>query len=170
MQAANGSGVPSRRRTSSTGVPPRDDTVVQCILERVSKFQGYVSIDNIEELQVTSYQESQQFRLHYDWFGGKTTHERVSTFFGILDADCDNCGTSFPRISVNWTAHDQRWCQYVDCESESLVIRPIPGSAIFWRNVLPGTLVGDKRTAHEGLPLTRGFKTGVNIWTLVKIK
>jgi prolyl 4-hydroxylase len=45
-----------------------------------------------------------------------------------------------------------------------VTFRPIPGNAVFWQN-LHGDGTGDRRTLHAGLPLTRGMKLGMNIWT-----
>lgn len=90
--------------------------------------------------------------------------QRVSTIFAVLEATCDDCGTRFPAISVDWSKEDKRWCQFIDCNDTSgITIRPIPGNALFWKNV-NSTGGGDYRTLHAGLP-GNGTKTGLNIWT-----
>lgn len=121
----------------------------------------------IEKLQLTKYVTGQLFLDHYDWgtmYNG--TVNRETTFFGIVEASCTECGTSFPLIEADWASEDERWCRIVDCDSRHLIIRPIPGSATFWVNLLPdGT--GDERLLHSGLPpkTEEGRKTGLNIWT-----
>jgi prolyl 4-hydroxylase len=65
---------------------------------------------------------------------------------------------------------DERWCEYVNCDAEAedgVVFRPVQGNAVFWRN-LKGSgkgWVGDRRTVHAGLPVQRGEKVGMNVWT-----
>lgn len=36
---------------------------------------------------------------------------------------------------------------------------------LFWRNLLPNGQ-GDPRTLHAGMPLTKGIKVGLNIWSM----
>ena len=82
-----------------------------------------------------------------------------------IDADCEHCGTQFPRLSVDWTQKDPRWCDFVECdELEKLTVKAIPGSAVFWKN-LHETGWGNPKTLHAGLPVENGSKVGVNIWT-----
>lgn len=167
VAAKNGSEVFSTYRTSYSTYVDRQDPVSQCIHRRVSEFQGFVPVDDVEALQVTAYKEGQEFRTHVDWFGSNAnvTKDRVTTFFGTLEADCENCGTQFPDLPFNWSGLSEEWCRFVDCQSEALTVLPLPGSALFWRNLyINGT--GDRRTRHSGQRLSRGTKTGVNIWTL----
>jgi len=167
----NGTKLISSQRTSSSAFLPKDDPVARCVSERAAEFQGYEALENIEGLQITAYTESQEYRDHFDWYGRKmnTSTDRVTTIFGILEADCDNCGTRFPRIPVKWETEDRRWCRIVDCNSSALVVKPLPGSALFWRN-LESDGSGDQRMLHAGMPLSRGFKTGLNIWTRQEIE
>jgi hypothetical protein len=53
----------------------------------------------------------------------------------------------------------------VSSEDERLTVKPIPGSILFWRNLLPNGQ-GDPMTLHAGLPLTNGIKVGLNIWSM----
>ncbi|EME44323.1 hypothetical protein DOTSEDRAFT_34790 [Dothistroma septosporum NZE10] len=166
VAAKNGTEMFSSERSSRTAYIPKDDPVAKCIYDRVSAFQGYEPLENIESLQVTAYQQDQQYRDHFDWFGPKAnvTKDRITTFFGVLEADCDNCGTNFPDLPVSWDGQDERWCRFVDCTASSVTVLPVPGSALFWKN-LHSDGTGDRRMRHAGLPLTRGTKTGLNIWT-----
>lgn len=123
----------------------------------------------MEDLQLTRYTEGQQYTAHYDWAMDPSKRDqrtnRDTTFFVILEADCSNCGTRFPKISVDWKQEDQRWCRLVDCNSnDALTVQARPGSATFWRN-LHEDGAGDLRTLHAGLPVAGGRKTGLNIWT-----
>ena len=152
----------SNNRTSSTAILPVNDAVIQCIAKRASEFQGFVPLYNID-LQATRYTEGEEYKPHWDW-GGHNRY-RDTTFFGIIDVSCETCGTNFPALGVNWAHEDQRWCQFVDCDNmQSLTVRPVAGSALFWRN-LHSNGTGDIRTLHAGLPARGGVKIGLNVWT-----
>ncbi|KAK4616796.1 uncharacterized protein CLAFUR5_12308 [Fulvia fulva] len=162
-----GEWITSPHKTSTTAYFPKDDPVARCISERAAQFQGYESIDDVDRLQVTSYVSTQEVKAHYDWYGALEKvepHDCKTTFFGILDADCEDCGTNFPKIKMTWARQDRKWCRLVDCDSSSLTVLPTPGSAVFWRN-LHTNGSGYVRTLHAGMPWSRGEKVGLNIWT-----
>lgn len=154
----------SPERTSSTAYLPTNDSVVTAVLQRVAELQGYLPVESLD-MQVTSYQEGQQYKPHWDWFlePGRSTN-RLSTIFAILEANCEKCGTQFPKIRVDWKQRDSQWCKIVDCEEEVLTTRNIPGAAIYWRN-LDSSGRGRDDVLHAGLPAVNGTKTGLNIWT-----
>lgn len=159
----------SPERTSSTAFLPATDHIANCVRERAAEFQGYIPVANIERLQVTHYDAGQEFKVHYDWRvsseAANRTGDRLSTFFGILESNCENCGTWFPRMSANWAQEDKRWCHFVNCSRrDSLEIIPVPGSALFWRN-LHEDGSGDESVLHAGLKVESGVKVGLNIWT-----
>lgn len=86
---------------------PNDDHIVQCVTQRAAEFQGYAPIRNIETLQVVHYGPGQQYQPHYDWGVANAGHaERFSTFFVTLEANCTECGTSFPNLAIDWTTLD----------------------------------------------------------------
>ncbi|EMD84930.1 hypothetical protein COCC4DRAFT_154660 [Bipolaris maydis ATCC 48331] len=161
----------SDTRNSSTAYIPADDPIGICIQARAAEFQGYMNLKLMETLQLTKYTKDQLFLDHYDFKHNDEispgTYNRETTFFGILEATCEECGTRFPRIQANWTHEDPRWCRIVDCDAADLVVKPTPGSATFWVNLLPdGT--GNEDLLHGGLPpqAESGKKIGLNIWTL----
>ncbi|KAH7069024.1 oxidoreductase-like protein [Paraphoma chrysanthemicola] len=166
----NGSELVGHERTSFTAFLPSNDSVVERITARASEFQGYTSMKQHESLQLTRYRAGQQYKPHWDWFPvpeapPSNYSNRLSTFFVILEANCTTCGTRFPDLGVDWTKEDVRWCSIVDCEGKGVItFRPIPGNAVFWKN-LRGGGEGDGRTLHAGLPPETGVKTGWNIWT-----
>lgn len=117
------------------------------------------------------YGPSEHFALHKDW--GRLSpagHERTTTFFGFLKAECNECGTHFPHLEFDRAAGgpdaEEDWCRLLECESSKngTVFRALQGSAVFWRN-LDDDGVGDGRTLHAGLPPESGEKIGLNIWT-----
>lgn len=51
-----------------------------------------------------------------------------------------------------------------------LVFKPLAGNAVYWENFRPdGTGRGWDETWHAGLPVVRGTKVGLNIWTWGRI-
>lgn len=166
------SGKRSRERSSSSAFIRGPDPVVDCVRERASRFQGLnAPLSHMETLQVVHYGPSEHFALHKDW--GRLSpagHERSTTFFGFLKAECDECGTHFPLLELDWANIDaevkQEWCRLVECPSSKngTIFRPLEGSAVFWRN-LDDNGVGDERVLHAGLPPVSGEKIGLNIWT-----
>ncbi len=73
-------------------------------------------------------------------------------------------GTNFPMLDA---PRDGAWCEYVDCDEpweNGVTFRPVEGNAVYWENLLPDGR-GDPRTLHAGLPVTSGWKVGMNIWT-----
>ncbi|KAH8896361.1 hypothetical protein GQ53DRAFT_819468 [Thozetella sp. PMI_491] len=164
----DGEKIERSRRTSSTAFLPREDAVIQRIAKRAIEFQGYMEHRRVD-IQVTSYQEGQEYRPHFDWIPeGEVDFNRFSTIFAILEASCDDCGTQFPEIDVDWTKRDKEWCEYLDCSQNVLTTKNINGSALFWRN-LDDDLRGRLDTMHSGLPAKGGFKIGLNIWTEVDV-
>lgn len=94
-------------RTSSTAHLLDHDPIVDCIYKRVSEFQGYHPEKDMEPFQVTRYEKGQQYEAHHDYFGPNQISlmdntNRITTFFGILEADCEECGTRFMRIAMDW--------------------------------------------------------------------
>lgn len=152
-------------RTSSSAYLPKQDKVVRQIAKRAAEFQGYPAPRRRIDLQVTKYEQGQEYLPHFDWFteNSKTT-DRLSTFFVILEADCVDCGTQFPDLDIDWRHQDPRWCTYMDCTQEVLTTRNIVGSALYWVN-LNATGHGREDMLHAGLPLSNGTKIGLNIWT-----
>ncbi|KAH6310580.1 hypothetical protein HBI39_073530 [Parastagonospora nodorum] len=158
----------SDHRTSDTAFLSNNDTIVQRIISRASSLQGFTPVKDYEQLQLTRYKAGQEFKEHWDHFQDEDIPEnktqRITTIFAVLEATCDDCGTRFPQISVDWSKENQRWCRFIDCnDTTGITVRPIPGNALFWKN-LNATGGGDYRTLHAGLPPLKGTKTGLNIW------
>jgi prolyl 4-hydroxylase len=166
----------STRTSQSTSL--ESDEIVRCIEQRALVFQGFdTKRESLEPLQLVQYAQEQEYHAHTDWFTSpaQTTSEyggnRLSSFFVYVHASDEiiGGGTQFPLLDV---PTDERWCEFVNCDAElddGVVFRPVKGNAVFWRNLRndPGTRknVGDRRTVHAGLPVQRGKKLGMNIWT-----
>jgi prolyl 4-hydroxylase len=167
------------RTSQSTSL--ESDEVVRCIEQRALSFQGFDrQRESLEPLQLVKYGVSQEYHTHTDWFTSpaQTTSEfggnRLSSFFVYVHASPDiiGGGTQFPLLDA---PEDERWCEFVNCDvdiEDGVVFRPIQGNAVFWRNLVgvrgkDGKMgyVGDRRTLHAGLPVQRGSKVGMNVWT-----
>ncbi len=78
-------------------------------------------------------------------------------------ADCFQ--THFPRIEI---PYDKRWCDFIDCSQddnlEGVTFRARKGAAIFWRN-FDEEGRGYRELIHAGMPVTKGTKVGLNIWS-----
>ncbi|KAF2117643.1 hypothetical protein BDV96DRAFT_570604 [Lophiotrema nucula] len=171
-QIADGTGQQGLAHTrTSQSTSLESDEIVKCIEDRALQFQGYdVRRERLEPLQAVQYALAQEYKPHTDWFtsSSQTTAEfggnRLSSFFVYVTADdIAGGGTQFPLLDA---PHDERWCQYVNCDAsweDGVTFRPIPRNAVFWKNLKGG--MGDRRTLHAGLPIQRGNKLGMNIWT-----
>lgn len=164
-------------RTSQSTSLSSDDEVVRCIEQRALAFQGFdTPRESLEPLQLVQYGESQEFHSHTDWFTSpsQTTEEyggnRISSFFVYVHASPDiiGGGTQFPLLDAPVS---EKWCEWVNCDAETedgVVFRPVEGNAVFWRNSRGEAkkgFVGDGRVVHAGLPVQRGRKVGMNVWT-----
>ncbi|KAI1828240.1 hypothetical protein F4861DRAFT_173236 [Xylaria intraflava] len=169
-------------RDSEVALIPRTD-VVRCIEARAHSFQGWRDDLWIERLRTQRYGPSQHYAHHFDWGSGARGWGRVSSFMVWVQTDSiEGGGTEFPRLQRN--GPDKPWCRWVECrnleltsageksakeESEPITgvtFQPIPGNAVFWENFRPdGTGRGWQETWHAGLPVRRGTKVGLNIWS-----
>jgi prolyl 4-hydroxylase len=79
---------------------------------------------------------------------------------------------------------DERWCRFVEClpsplegqgegreEGKGAVFKVAPGNAVYWENFMAdGTGRGYEETLHAGLPVRKGTKVGLNIWSWGRIE
>lgn len=128
------------------------------------------------------YNLSGHYAHHYDWAAASKQSRRVSTFMVYLSAECLGGGvsnsynqhcqqrlttfqTNFPRLQM---PTDQRWCEFIECDSdptrEGVTFKARKGAAVFWMNFNHESR-GYKETIHAGMPVTRGTKVGLNIWS-----
>lgn len=158
-------------RTSQSTTVPRDP-VVKCVEARALAFQGFdIPRNHIEPIQLVKYAPGERYHFHTDWFtdpvhataalGGN----RISSFFGYVAlGNVTGGGTNFPLLDA---PADERWCEFIDCDEEyenGVTFRPVEGNMVYWENLLENG-EGDQRVLHAGLPVTSGWKIGMNIWT-----
>ena len=153
-------------RKSEKALLYRDETV-QCIEQRALSIQGWPESTFVERLWTQRYNVSGHYAHHYDWATASKESRRVSTFMVYLSADCEGGGTNFPKLAM---PKDRHSCEFVECsvgvvpEVEGVTFKPRKGAAVFWTN-FDADGRGYKETIHAGMPVTKGTKIGLNIWS-----
>ncbi|PVI01323.1 hypothetical protein DM02DRAFT_641937 [Periconia macrospinosa] len=176
-------------RLSEKARVPRSQTV-QCIEERARTFQGWRPFVFIEKLWAQKYGPGGHYSYHYDWGHAVKGSGRISSFMVWLGDECEGGGTRFPRLE---RPIEEGWCRFIECGEEGvksgghagkegaidvddeneqeeeeegmgITFKPIRGNAVFWENMREdGTAFGE--SWHAGLPVTKGTKIGLNIWS-----
>ncbi|KAI4599734.1 hypothetical protein KJ359_001470 [Pestalotiopsis sp. 9143b] len=166
-------------RDSQVALLPRDDAV-RCIERRALGLQGWRDDLWIERLRTQKYVEGGHYVHHFDWGSGARGWGRASSMMVWVAAeDLAGGGTEFPLLRRR--GPDDKWCDWVECGEEEeddgaeergledrvgLTFKAIPGNAVFWENFMPdGTGRGWQETWHAGLPVEKGVKVGLNIWS-----
>ncbi|RYP17532.1 hypothetical protein DL765_004496 [Monosporascus sp. GIB2] len=168
-------------RDSEVALVPRT-APVRCLERRAAALQGWRADLWVERLRTQRYRgPAGHYAHHFDWGSGARGWGRVSSVMAWVhaDEDLEGGGTEFPLL--RWRADRERWCgRWLECppppdgdgEDEGFedyvgaTFRPVPGNAVFWENFRPdGTGVGWEESWHAGLPVRRGVKVGLNIWS-----
>lgn len=167
-------------RDSEVALVPRSETV-RCVERRAAAFQGWRNDLWIERLRTQRYGKAGHYAHHFDWGSGARGWGRVSSFMVWVQADggIEGGGTEFPLLKRE--APDGKWCRWVECPEQQqatddgetvadmpmgVTFKPIAGNAVFWENFRPdGTGRGWDESWHAGLPVTKGTKVGLNIWS-----
>jgi prolyl 4-hydroxylase len=109
-------------------------------------------VERGEGMQVQHYQQTNEYRPHFDWFDpelpGPRKHmehggQRVGTFVLYLSEVESGGGTAFPVIGLE--------------------VLPKKGGAVFFHNT-DGMHQPDRRTLHAGSPVVKGVKVIANKW------
>ncbi|KAK3682729.1 hypothetical protein B0T22DRAFT_471829 [Podospora appendiculata] len=161
-------------RDSEVALVPRTDSV-RCIEDRARALQGWRDEVWIEKLRVQRYGPGGHYRHHFDWSSNRGGWGRVSSFMVWVDdgdGELRGGGTAFPQLRPR---RDKRWCAFVECSGDEdaasgVIFKPKPGNAVYWENFRSdGTARGYEETWHAGLPVTKGVKVGLNIWSCGRI-
>ncbi|KAH7632018.1 hypothetical protein B0T09DRAFT_113185 [Sordaria sp. MPI-SDFR-AT-0083] len=167
-------------RDSEVAMIPRTDSV-RCIEDRAREIQGWRDDVFIERLRTQRYRPGGHYNHHFDWSSNRGGWGRVSSFMVWVD-DGDGSlvggGTEFPRMKRR---KDSRWCAFVECPEKTadrgdeqgqapdglgVTFKVIPGNAVYWENFRSdGTGRGWDESWHAGLPVKKGVKVGLNIWS-----
>jgi prolyl 4-hydroxylase len=85
---------------------------------------------------------------------------------GDADEDVEGGGTEFPLLRL--AGRKERWCRFIECgdddEGEGVTFKVKAGNAVYWENFQPNGR-GYEETWHAGLPVKKGVKVGLNIWS-----
>ncbi|GJN77087.1 hypothetical protein PLIIFM63780_000575 [Purpureocillium lilacinum] len=171
-------------RDSAVAMVPRTPQV-RCIEARARALQGWREDVYIERLRTQRYGPGGHYSHHFDWGANVQGWGRVSSFMVWVDAsdDLKGGGTEFPLLQPRGEG-GPRWCELVDCGSNGTlrrddggedhqqphrtVFKPRAGNAVYWENFrADGT--GYDETWHAGMPVTKGVKVGLNIWSFGRI-
>lgn len=172
-------------RESEVAMVPRTEGV-RCIEARARSLQGWREELWIERLRTQRYVEGGHYSYHFDWSSNRGGWGRVSSMMAWVDARGDEegeelvgGGTEFPLLRV--PGQRERWCRFVECrekgeadeeadEEKGVVFRAVPGNAVYWENFrADGSGAGYEETWHAGLPVKKGVKVGLNIWSTGRI-
>lgn len=173
-------------RDSHVALIPRTDPV-RCIERRALGFQGWRRDAWVERLRTQRYDApTGHYSHHYDWSFNKGGWGRVSSFMAWVDhgdGSIQGGGTEFPLLDGHWEGDE--WCRFVECPGDArdrdagadaaagsrggTTFKVAPGNAVYWENFAPDGR-GYEETWHAGLPVTRGTKVGLNIWTFGRIE
>ncbi|KAI1266350.1 2OG-Fe(II) oxygenase family oxidoreductase [Xylariaceae sp. FL1019] len=179
-------------RDSEVALLPRAD-LVRCLERRALALQGWREELWIERLRTQRYVAGGHYTHHFDWGSGSRGWGRVSSGMAwVASSGLEGGGTEFPSLRKR---KEGEWCKFIECpdarhekgsqpEANSqkvmahdatkkqpagelgVTFRVVPGNAVFWWNFRPdGTGRGFDETWHAGLPVTKGTKVGLNIWS-----
>ncbi|KAK0621230.1 hypothetical protein B0T17DRAFT_508600 [Bombardia bombarda] len=180
-------------RDSEVAVVPRT-AAVRCVEDRARALQGWRDDVWIERLRTQRYRPGGHYAHHFDWSSSRGGWGRVSSFMAWVDASSgcssgqeekeggdeerlEGGGTEFPLLARRG---DQRWCAFVECDDSEeegeekgktgVVFKPVAGNAVYWENFrADSTGRGYDETWHAGLPVVKGVKVGLNIWSWGRI-
>lgn len=150
----------SKDRTSFSAPLPQGHEIVKIVEERCASISS-VPVSHMENIQAVRYTPKQFYRVHHDAIIPQTKKmqqdldregQRLETFFIYLNdmEEGETQGaTHFPALN-------------------DLKIQPRQGTAVYWRNCMPGSETIDKRMYHAGLPPLKSIKYGLNVWTRAK--
>lgn len=154
MVSNNNSGTVSAGRTgSNTWIPHNHDDVTQRVAERIATLVG-MPLENAEKYQIIHYDETQQYRQHYDsWphdgsektlrcmkYGGA----RIKTALCYLNTVPQGGGTKMTKLNIT--------------------IPATQGKLLVFANTVGSTHERHNQSEHAGLPVETGEKYAFNLW------
>jgi prolyl 4-hydroxylase len=130
------------RTAHAAGFPPIfEDPAIHALNRRLASASG-TGVDQGESLQVLRYTPGQEYKTHIDAVPS-FDNPRILTVLVYLNEDYEGGETFFPSLDLK--------------------VRGKKGDALMFRNVLEDGRP-DERTAHAGLPVTRGAKLIASRW------
>ena len=136
---------------------------------RMSTVFAYVACDDGEEEEEeeggregSSDEDTQSESKSAD--GGKTAKRKATP---TPKGECIGGATQFIDLSMA-SVDRSSWCDVIDCFDDSGIggvpFKAIPGNAVYWSN-LHSNGTYDEQTMHAGMPVRKGRKVALNIWT-----
>jgi len=128
------------------------DLTLSAIGTRVAEYLG-LSLANAEAMQVIYYNESQEYRPHYDAYDLSTVKgkrcskrggQRLITALGYLNTVPVGGETRFPKLDFS--------------------VAPVAGRMVFFQNTDVDTSLPAPLSLHAGMPVKKGEKWAFNIW------
>lgn len=96
------------------------------------------------------------------------------------DGELVGGGTEFPLLRTRAEKKGEL-CRFMECtetegengdedeDAQGVVFKAVPGNAVYWENFAPDGR-GFDETWHAGLPVEKGVKVGLNIWSFGRIE
>ncbi len=148
-----GENTTSEKRTGRVGWIKHDQTpLVRGLVRRVGDLVG-LPATHAESLQVVHYDETQQYKPHFDAWDISTPKGRQKTAAGgnravtalmYLNEVDGGGGTIFPKLDVE--------------------IEAIPGRLCLFHDLIEGSSDRHPNSLHGGMPVTAGEKWACNLW------
>lgn len=143
----------SNFRTSKTCIIRKNSVSYNLILEKIKKLN--LEKYNIEDLQMTKYNKGGFYKNHFDFFDHnkeseneiiKENGQRLKTIFVYLKKAELGGGTRFNKINKDFNLSN--------------------GDALYWDNCYKDRngYIYEYESEHEGMPVLKGEKIGLNIW------
>jgi prolyl 4-hydroxylase len=128
-------------------------------------------------MRTQRYGPGGHYNHHYDWSSNVRGWGRVSSLMAWVEGsdDLKGGGTEFPLIT---RPVEKAWCRFIECVDDGqdegeggetgVIFKVVPGNAVYWENFAADGR-GYEQTWHAGLPVHKGTKTGLNIWSFGRI-
>lgn len=155
VEGNTGQAIHNKRTSTSAFFKRSEIPVIRDIEARVSKLAN-IQVNQLEPFQLVKYEIGQEYDFHHDYFhisepAGQEEilqyGQRYITLFVYLVEPEEGGTTDFSQLNVS--------------------IKGKKGSAILWFNLDKNGNV-DPRTKHGGMPVIKGRKVAMNIWSREK--
>ncbi|MFC0444209.1 prolyl hydroxylase family protein [Pseudidiomarina halophila] len=151
--SSDAEGVYSHARTNQLAwISHKHSMVVTDLGSRIAQQVG-LPLRNAESFQVIHYDQSQEYRSHFDAYNMDTERgkrctarggQRLFTALGYINAPEGGGSTYFSKLDIN--------------------VAPKPGRLLVFENVVRGTTDVHPKSLHAGMPVVKGEKWAFNLW------
>ncbi|WP_258807305.1 2OG-Fe(II) oxygenase [Pseudidiomarina sp. CB1] len=151
--SSDAEGVYSKARTNQLAwISHKHSMVVTDLGSRIAQQVG-LPLRNAESFQVIHYDQSQEYRSHFDAYDMNTERgkrctarggQRLFTALGYINSPASGGSTYFSKLNIN--------------------VAPKPGRLLVFENVVRGTTDVHPKSLHAGMPVVAGEKWAFNLW------